>query len=81
MMRRMRWPRLFLLLVVSAGCATRSSVDAERLQGAWRVSAVERNGATDAGEVESTLIFIGNHVNFIPKLEGHIAAVRDAALG
>ena len=71
MMRAMRWLSLFLLVAVSAGCATRSDVDAERskvdaerLEGKWEVAAVHRNGALDPTEVGSTLTFTGNNVHF-----------------
>src|SRR5947207_2888253 len=56
-MRAMRWLSLTLLVAVSSGCATRSGIDAERLQGTWIVTAVERNGAADGDEIGSTLAF------------------------
>jgi hypothetical protein len=67
MMRAMRWLSLSLLVGVSAGCSTRSNIDAERLQGGWRVASVERNGAADHKNVGSTLYFNEKGVQF--KLE------------
>ena len=84
MMRAMRWLSLSLLVAVSAGCATRSSIDAERLQGNWTVVAVQRNGVPDAGDVGSFLFFAGREVHFVPNLiplmAKHQEKIRDAAL-
>jgi len=84
MMRAMGWLSLSLLIAVSAGCATRSNIDSERLQGSWRVTAVQRNGAPDAGDVGSLLFFAGRGVHFVPNLiplmAKHQEKIRDAAL-
>jgi hypothetical protein len=56
----------FVLIVISAGCATRSAIDAEKLQGNWTVVAVEKNGEPDLEEVGSTLGFHGTQAHFAP---------------
>ena len=81
MMRPMRRISVLLIVGFSAGCATRAGIDAERLQGSWKVTVVERKGSAGDVEVGSSVIFDGTSVKYMPKFAGLIREIPpDAAL-
>jgi hypothetical protein len=57
------------LLTLNGGDGrTTATVDAHRLQGAWIVASVHRDGAQDALQDGASLTFAGNRVIFQPKV-------------
>jgi hypothetical protein len=70
-MSRTRLRIIGLAMVLLAGCSNDShvtvSLEAEQLQGTWKITSARRDGEPDTAQVGAYLTFAGNTVTFHPK--------------
>jgi hypothetical protein len=70
-MHRLRLASLGFLTAVLAGCFASNQPpanrEAERLEGTWEITSVQRNGEAESRQIGAPLTFAGDKVKFQPK--------------